>query len=121
VDKSKTLYTYCGEKVDLKKDMDLTWIGETYTLSNKQYSVVMMNHPENPKGTRISAYRDYGRFGMFPKTDVAKGTAKTFRYRFLIATGVLPEASYIQKVCNAFTGRQDPVPSVTVASAQGKK
>ena len=121
VDKSKTLYTYCGEKVDLKKDKDLAWIGETYTLSNKQYSVVMMNHPENPKGTRISAYRDYGRFGMFPKTEIAKGATKTFRYRFLIATGVMPEASFIQKVCNAFTGQQSPVPGVTVVSAQAKK
>lgn len=121
VDRSKTLYTYCGEKVDLKKDKDLAWIGETYTLSNKQYSVVMMNHPENPKGTRISAYRDYGRFGMFPKTEIAKGATKTFRYRFLISTGAMPEASFIQKACNAFTGRQDPVPGVTTFSAQPKK
>ena len=121
VDKAKTVYSYCGEKVDLKKDKDLAWIGETYTLSNKQYSVVMMNHPDNTKGTRISAYRDYGRFGMFPKSEIAKGATKTFRYRFMIATGGMLEPAVIQKVCNAFTGRQDPVAGVTVFSAQAKK
>lgn len=121
VDKSKTTYVYAGEKVDLKKDKDLAWIGETYMLSNKLYSVVMMNHPENPAGTRISAYRDYGRFGMFPKTEIAKGATKAFRYRFLIATGQMPEPAYIQKICSAFTGRQDPMVGVTTAPAQGKK
>jgi hypothetical protein len=81
----------------------------------------MMNHPDNTKGTRISAYRDYGRFGMFPKSEIAKGATKIFRYRFLIATGGMLEPAVIQKVCNAFTGRQDPVAGVTVFSAQVKK
>lgn len=121
VDKSKTTYSYPGENVDLKKDKDLPWVGETYMLSNKLYSVVMMNHPENPTGTRLSAYRDYGRFGMFPKTEIAKGATKTFRYRFLIASGAMPEPSFVQKICNTFTGKQDPVSKVTTVQAQARK
>ena len=35
-------------------------------LNGKKYSVVFLNHPDNPKGAHISAYRDYGRFGIFP-------------------------------------------------------
>ena len=82
-----------------------------------------MNHPDNPKGTRFSAYRDYGRFGAFPVAKIAKGGSRTFKYRFLIALGGMPSVELIQKTSNAFTGANDPAPKVKVvgSKAKGKK
>ena len=67
LDRAKTTYIYPKEKRSLTSDLDYPWVGETFTLkaSGKQYSVVEMNHSTNPKGTKWSAYRNYGRFGGF--------------------------------------------------------
>lgn len=118
VDRAKTTYLYAGEAVDPHKAIDLAWIGESFTLNNTCYSVVQMNHPENPTGTRTSAYRNYGRFGMFPTVSIKAGESRTLRYRFLIAEGAMPPLEMIQKNCNAFTGRTDPVPPVTAKAAE---
>lgn len=118
VDRTKTTYVYAGETVNPHTAKDLAWIGETFTLSNTCYSVVQMNHPANPSGTRISAYRNYGRFGMFPTAVITSGELRTFRYRFLVAEGGMPPIDAIQTVCNAFTGRTDPVPTVTSKAAE---
>ncbi len=118
VDRAKTAYTYAGEKVDPHKAADLAWIGETFALNGKSYSVAEMNHPSNPKGTRVSAYRDYGRFGMFPATAIKSGESFTFNYRFLVAEGEMPSAEVLQKACNAFTGQTAATPAVTVKPAE---
>jgi hypothetical protein len=118
VDRSQTTYVYAGAKVDPHKAKDLAWIGESFTLNGKRYSVVDMNHPENPKETRISAYRNYGRFGLFPAATVKAGESLTLRYRFLVAEGAMPSADIIQNACNVFTGRSDPVPPVTEKVAE---
>ena len=113
LDTSKTLYVYPGKDVDLRKARDLAWVGETFTLGGQSYSVVQINHPENPEGTRVSAYRNYGRFGMFPTATIKAGQSRKFRYGFLVASGDMPSPEVIQAACNAFTGRSDSVPSVT--------
>lgn len=118
VDRAQTTYVYAGAKVDPHKAKDLAWIGETFTLNGKRYSVVDMNHPDNPKETRVSAYRNYGRFGLFPAATVKSGEPRTFRYRFLVAEGAMPSADVIQSACNAFTGRSDPVAPVTEKAAE---
>ena len=41
-----------------------------------------MSHPDNPKDTIWSAYRDYGRFGAFVKPELKNGDSLTLRYRF---------------------------------------
>lgn len=117
VDRTKTVYTYAGENVDPKKALDLAWVGECFALNGKSYSAVEMNHPDNPKGTRTSAYRDYGRFGMFPKTSIKSGESFTFKYRFLVAEGEMPSAEVIQKTCNEFTGKSEATPKTTVKPA----
>lgn len=117
VDRTKTVYTYAGEHVDPRKDLDLAWIGETFSLKEKLYSAVEMNHPDNPQGTKTSAYRDYGRFGMFPKTSIKSGESFAFKYRFLVAEGEMPAAEIIQKTCNEFTGKSDAAPKTTVKPA----
>jgi hypothetical protein len=118
VDKAKTVYVYPGLDANPHKATDLAWIGETFSLDGRRFSVVQMNHPDNPTGTRVSAYRNYGRFGMFPTATIKAGETRTFRYRFLVAAGEMPAAEVIQVACNAFTGKSDSVPPVTVKKAE---
>ena len=73
-----------------------------------------MNHPSNPKGTRFSAYRDYGRFGGFVRGPIKPGAPLTLRYRFLIAAGPMPPASLIQASYNQFAGTNSPPPKTAV-------
>lgn len=121
VDRSKTTYIYAKEKADAHKDLDYPWFGETFFLNGKSYSVVYLNHPENPKGARISAYRDYGRFGAFFKTAIPKGETATLKVRFLIAQGELPAAEAIQQSWNAYTGKNEPAPAFTLKPAEAAK
>lgn len=117
VDRAQTVYTFPGAAADPKKDRDLAWLGETFTLKGKAYSVVAFNHPANPTGTRASAYRDYGRFGYFPVAPIKKGETLTLKYRFWVAEGAMPSAAAIQAVGNAFTGQDTKPGPVTVKPA----
>ncbi len=83
-------YLFHADDVNPSKDLDLPWAAETYTLRDKQWSVQHMNHPANPKGTRYSAYRDYGRFGAYPTTVIPDGETLTLRYRIRVTPGELP-------------------------------
>ncbi len=120
MDRASTEYIYPKENADPHKDKDYPWIGETFTLNGKQFSVIYLNHPSNPKDAVTSAYRDYGRFGMFAKNTIPDGGEKTFRVRFLIIAGAMPSADVIQKAYNQFTGVNDPTPKVTVKKAEKK-
>ena len=121
VSRPDTVYLYPKEKADPHKDRDDPWFGETFTLSGKRYSVVYLNHPANPKDARISAYRNYGRFGAFFKTTIPAGEAATFRTRFVVQTGELPTAEVIQKWRNEYAGASEPVPPTTVKPAEQPK
>ena len=85
--RKETVYVFPKEHANAHKDKDYPWVGETYTLAGKRYSVVEMNHPDNPKQTVFSAYRDYGRFGAFFTQKIKSGDSLTVKYRFLIADG----------------------------------
>lgn len=107
----ETVYVFPTAHADAHKDVDYPWVGETYALNGKKYSVVEMNSPGNPKGTQWSAYRDYGRFGAAPKAEVKSGESLTVNYRFLIADGEMPPVELIQKVDDQFTGAATPTPT----------
>lgn len=113
IDRKATAYLFPGTDTNAHKSLDLPWIAETFTVDGKSYSVIQFNHPENPQGTKSSAYRDYGRMGMFPTATIPAGSSLVLRYRFLISEGDFPEASFIQSVANSFTGKSDVVPAVT--------
>ena len=81
---------------------DLPWAAESYLLAGKTYHVQQMSHPDNPKGTRWSAYRDYGRFGAFPKVDLKNGETLTVRYRFWVSAGPAPSREELQKQWDAY-------------------
>jgi hypothetical protein len=118
IDKAKTLYIFPGQNVNPRKDDNLPWIAETFVLNGKPYSVVQMNHPGNPGDSKVSAYRNYARFGYFAKKPIKAGEDFTFRYRFLIAEGKMLPADIIQKCCNKFTGHKDPTPLLTIVPAE---
>ena len=65
VDKKATTYLFPKDSQDPRKDFNMPWVAEYYTLNGNSYSVYHMNHPDNPQPTRYSAYRNYGRFGAF--------------------------------------------------------
>jgi hypothetical protein len=117
--------TYLLPREDAKphQDVDYPWVGMTFVLDGKKYSVVEMSHPDNPKQTRWSAYRDYGRFGAFPKAEIKSGATLAFKYRFLIADGAMPATEAIQKSWDDYVGVKaaTPVPKVTVLPAERPK
>jgi hypothetical protein len=117
---AETTYVFPKESADPHHDADYPWVGETFTLHGQQHSVVEISHPDDPKGTRWSAYRDYGRFGAFPEAKLKSGDSITLRYRFLIADGPMPPADAIQKAADAYTGASTPTPTpkVTVRPAE---
>ena len=121
LDAAKTIYVFPKLKADARKDVDLPWVGESYTLRDQRYSIVEFNHPENPRGIKYSAYRDYGRFGAFiPTTTIPKGESLTLKFEFLIAEGEMPPAEMIEKCWDEFAGAKSatPVPPLTVKKAE---
>ncbi len=96
LEKDATRYVFPSEDKDPRTDPDLAWSAMQYVLDGQTYAVVQMNHPSNPKQTIWSAYRDYGRFGAFPKAEIAEGQTVALQYRFWITTGPLPERQQIQ-------------------------
>ena len=117
--KKETVYVFPKEHAEVMSNVDYPWVGETYTLKGKHYSVVDLNHPHNPKGTKFSAYRDYGRFGAYVKAEIASGQSLTLKYRFLVADGPMPGAEWIQRCWDEFAGVKSPspVPKTTVRPA----
>jgi hypothetical protein len=86
----------------VKNARDLPWAAMSFVSGGRRYTVQHMNHPANPKGTRYSAYRDYGRFGAFPEADLAEGETLTLRYRFAVTAGDPPPRETLQAQHQAF-------------------
>jgi hypothetical protein len=119
VDRSLTKYLYPVPNAVPHKDRDYPWVAETFTLKEgKTYSIIYLNHPTNPKGAPISAYRDYGRFGLFFNGAIKKGETFTTHIRIIVKEGDMPEADWIQKQANAFTGIDAPTPTTTSLPAE---
>jgi mono/diheme cytochrome c family protein len=113
VDTKKTVYYFPKAGANPHKDRDYPWLAETFTLNGKQYSVIYLNDPANPRDTAFSAYRDYGRFGGFFKATIPKGGELTLHIRLLVVEGGLPPVAAIQDAYNAFAGVTDAVPTMT--------
>ena len=86
----KATYLFHKNGIDPKKDHDLPWVAMSYGLDSGRYSVQHIDHPNNPKPTIYSAYRDYGRFGAFFKKKIAADTSLTLRYRIIVSRGEMP-------------------------------
>ncbi|MCS7253450.1 MAG: DUF6807 family protein [Armatimonadota bacterium] len=112
----ETVFIFPKEDADPKVDRDYQWVAMSYTLPSGRYTVVHMNHPSNPKGTIYSAYRDYGRFGAFPRLDVKFNEFVTLKYRIVVFYGDMPDASLVQKLWDEFArvSTPSPAPKLTV-------
>ena len=121
IDGTKTTYVYPGKDVQIHKVRDLTWVAEIFTVEGKTFTALLLNHPSNPKDTAFSAYRDYGRFGAFPKGVATPESPFKLRYQWLIAEGDVRDAAACQQAYNAFAGVNEPTPPVTVMLAEQPK
>jgi len=121
VDTKTTSYLFPGENIDAHKVRDLPWAAEIFTTEGKTFTVVILNHPDNPKDTATSAYRDYGRFGMFPKGKATAEAPLKLRYQWLIAEGDVRDAAAFQNAWNAFAGKNEPVPPLTIKASEQPK
>jgi hypothetical protein len=74
----------------------------SYGLDSGRYVVQHMNHPDNPKPTIYSAYRDYGRFGAFFKKKIPQDTGLTLQYRVIVSRGDMPERRELADRYSAF-------------------
>jgi hypothetical protein len=121
VDITKTTYVYPGKDVLIHKVRDLSWVAEIFTVEGRTFTALLLNHPSNPKDTAFSAYRDYGRFGAFPKGVATSETPFRLRYQWLIAEGDVRDPAAFQQAYNAFAGTDAPTPAVTVMLAEQPK
>lgn len=121
VDTQTTTYILPGENIDAHKVKDLPWAAEVFTVEGRTFTVVILNHPDNPKDTAVSAYRDYGRFGMFPKGKATAEAPFKLRYQWLVAEGDVRDAAVFQQAWNAFAGKNDPTPAVTIKDSERKQ
>lgn len=98
----KAMYLFHKDGIDAHKDKDLPWVGMSYGLNDRRYSVQHMNHPGNPKPTIYSAYRDYGRFGAFFKEEIRTGRTLTLDYRIWVSLGEMPKRQELADRYSAF-------------------
>lgn len=118
VDASKTDYFFPVAKPLPHKDVDYPWVGMNYTLGDKSYGVVQLDHPANPRGTRWSAYRDYARFGAYPRATLKKGETLSLKYRFIVSQGAIVSTEAIQAEQADFTGAKPEAVTVTKLKAE---
>lgn len=86
-DNKSAKYLFHEIGVDPTQQKDLPWVAESFQIDDAWWTVQHMSHPENPKGARWSAYRDYGRFGPFTVVKIDDGESVKFKYRFVILKG----------------------------------
>ena len=121
IEGAKTTYVYPGKDVLIHKVKDLTWVAEIFTIEGRTFTALLLNHPSNPKETAFSAYRDYGRFGAFPKGSATVDHQFKLHYKWLIAEGDVRDAAAFQQAYNSFAGVNEPTPAVTVMLAEQPK
>ena len=99
----KPTYYFHKDSIDPHKDYNLPWVGMSYGLRNKTYSVLDMDNPENPNPTIWSAYRDYGRFGAFFSKNLKANESITVRYRFWIGEDSMPDRNILSSKYAAYS------------------
>ena len=102
VEKQATRYLFHKEGIDPRKDRDLPWAAMGFELEGRRYAVQIVDHPSNPRPTTWSAYRDYGRFGVFFRGEVKTGRPLVVRHRVWVAEGELPPREELDARASAF-------------------
>lgn len=83
-------------------DYKLPWVAMGFGLNNKAYSILQMDHPENPKPAMWSAYRDYGRFGPFFQKDLDENETLSVQYRFWISENGMPDRDMLSSMYTTY-------------------
>src|SRR5690606_11583358 len=83
-------------------DYNLPWVAMSYGLNNKSYSILLMDNPVNPEQSSWSAYRDYGRFGPFPRKNLDANEKLSLQYRFWISESDMPDRNVLSSKYNAY-------------------
>jgi hypothetical protein len=68
------------------KTVNLPWNAVSFVTGGKRYTVLRINHPDNPKETRGSE-RDYGRFGDYFEYDLTPDKPLKLKYRVWVQEG----------------------------------
>jgi hypothetical protein len=68
------------------KTVNLPWDAMSFVVGGKRYTVLRINHPDNPKETRGSE-RDYGRFGDYFEYTLTADKPLRLRYRVWVQEG----------------------------------
>jgi antitoxin (DNA-binding transcriptional repressor) of toxin-antitoxin stability system len=77
---------------DTEATRDQAWKAMSFVVGGDRYTVVYLDHPENPKPARYSE-RDYGRFGSYFVSEATPEKPLTVKYRLIITKGEIgPEA-----------------------------
>jgi hypothetical protein len=77
--------------------LDTPWVACSFNINDKPYTVIHLDHPENPKPVTYST-RAYGRFGAFFKGEVQKGKPLTLKYRVTIINGTSPDEAALARI-----------------------
>jgi len=103
---SQTRYAYPVANADPHRDLDYPWVAESYVVDGQRYAVVYLNHPDNANEARTSAYRSYGRFGMWFRDEIPAGEQATTQVRLIVLEGEIPGDAFIRQQYRAFTGEE---------------
>jgi hypothetical protein len=68
------------------KTINLPWNAMSFLTGGKRYTVLRINHPDNPKESRGSE-RDYGRFGDYFEYDLTPDKPLKLKYRVWVQEG----------------------------------
>jgi hypothetical protein len=68
------------------KTINLPWNACSFVVGGKRYTVLRINHPDNPKETRGSE-RNYGRFGDYFEYDLTPDKPLKLKYRVWVQEG----------------------------------
>jgi hypothetical protein len=84
-----------------QSQVDLPWDVMSFVLDTRRYSIVYLNHPQNPHPARYSE-RDYGRFGCYFEYELTESKPLVVDYRVWLQRGEMA-MSQAQALSTAFT------------------
>ncbi len=84
------------------------WVAGLFTIRDHRYSILLVDHPDNPRPTRFST-RKYGRFGAFFTADLEPGEPLVLHYRILVKRASQTEHTSYEYFAGAHRDYVDPV------------
>lgn len=70
--------------------INLPWNAMSFVVGGQRYTLLRINHPDNPKETRGSE-RDYGRFGDYFEYDLTPSNPLKLKYRVWVQPGEMTQ------------------------------